>query len=61
MYGGAEVDEHFDYWQIDALVADNNRYMAIRMESQKSSTYTSSQITLISGYVLRNHTLASST
>ncbi len=35
MYGGAEVDEHFDYWQIDALVADNNRYMAIRMESQE--------------------------
>lgn len=35
MYGGAEVDEHFDYWQIDALVADNNCYMAIRMESQE--------------------------
>ena len=35
MYGGAEVDEHFDYWQIDALVADNNRYIAIRMESQE--------------------------
>ena len=35
MYGGAEVDEHFDYWQINALVADNNCYMAIRMESQE--------------------------
>ena len=34
-YAGAEVDEHFDYWQIDALVADNNRYIAIRFESEE--------------------------
>ena len=61
MYGGAEVDEHFDYWQIDALVADNNRYMAIRMESQEVPLY-QFLITLISN-VLRTmfwfHTLAS--